>query len=76
MEQKEQVPYWQKEKNSSPHVIYGGHFQEFRKRGGTENLAGIVGFGMTCHITDLNFKLHRDTVSIYKKHFLIKLMEK
>lgn len=31
-------------------IIYGGTFQEYGLRGGTENVAGIVGFGEACDI--------------------------
>lgn len=31
-------------------LIFGGHEQEFGLRGGTENVAGIVGFGEACRI--------------------------
>ena len=31
-------------------IIHGGHNQEFGLRGGTENVAGIVGFGVACNM--------------------------
>lgn len=38
-------------------IINGGKSQEFGLRGGTENVAGIVGFGMACELID------KDTVA-------------
>ena len=32
-------------------IIFGGAMQEFGLRGGTENVAGIVGFGMACNLS-------------------------
>lgn len=37
-------------------IIFGGSSQEFGMRGGTENVAGIVGFGAACEILRLNQK--------------------
>lgn len=37
-------------------IIFGGNSQEFGLRGGTENAAGIVGFGAACEILRLNQK--------------------
>lgn len=37
----------------SPEIL-GGRYQEFGVRGGTENVAGIVGFGKACEIAELN----------------------
>lgn len=37
-------------------IIFGGKSQEFGLRGGTENVAGIVGFGVACEILRLNQK--------------------
>lgn len=37
-------------------LIYGGSSQEFGLRGGTENVAGIVGFGAACAL--MNKQLH------------------
>lgn len=37
-------------------IIFGGKSQEFGLRGGTENVAGIVGFGAACEILRLNQK--------------------
>lgn len=43
-------------------LICGGDRQEFGLRGGTENVAGIVGFGRACEISA--GQLHADTVQI------------
>lgn len=37
-------------------IIFGGSSQEFGLRGGTENVAGIVGFGVACEILRLSQK--------------------
>lgn len=41
-------------------IIHGGTTQEFGLRGGTENVAGIVGFGKACEISKKNLKANRE----------------
>lgn len=40
-------------------LIYGGSHQEFGLRGGTENVAGIVGFGKACEIAKRDLEKNR-----------------
>ena len=40
-------------------LIYGGSHQEFGLRGGTENVAGIVGFGKACEIAQRDLETNR-----------------
>lgn len=41
-------------------MIHGGAAQEFGFRGGTENVAGIVGFGKACEILAQDLKANRE----------------
>lgn len=39
-----------KDKSALSPIVYGGSSQEFGLRGGTENVAGVVGFGEACAV--------------------------
>ena len=58
-----------KDKKILSSLINGGDEQEFGLRGGTENVAGIVGFGEACEIARYGLEEYRDTVIAYKKQF-------
>lgn len=53
-------------------MITGGKFQEFGMRGGTENVAGIVGFGKACELLE-NMDLKFNSFEPYKKLFMNRL---
>ena len=56
-------------------IIFGGAEQEFGLRAGTENVAGIVGFGEACEISSKS--LHEDCiwVSTLKQRFYMALTD-
>lgn len=53
----------------------GGH-QEKGKRAGTENVAGIVGFGEACKIARINIEQHIDRMRKMNIYFMKSLYEK
>lgn len=50
-------------------IIHGGRTQEFGMRGGTENVAGIVGFGKACQMAKSELVERRTAVSLVKRLF-------
>lgn len=65
-----------KDKKILSPIINGGDEQEFGLRGGTENVAGIVGFGEACELARYGLEEYRDTVIAYKKRFCKLLQER
>jgi len=63
-----------KEKIFSP-LIYGGADQEFSLRGGTENVAGIVGFGQACEDAVKNLQGDIDCILKIKQRFYTALLQ-
>lgn len=55
-------------------LICGGSDQEFGLRGGTENVAGIIGFAKACEITRNNFSENVRYVGMLKTIFYNELM--
>ena len=60
-----------KNKNIITPSIFGSESQEFGLRGGTENVAGIVGFGEACKIAKENLELNRKHIAKLRKTFAI-----
>lgn len=58
-----------KDKTLVRSLIYGGTNQEFGLRGGTENVASIVGLGKACDLICSDFGTQRVTVSLLKRLF-------
>lgn len=58
-----------KDKTLARSLIYGGTNQEFGLRGGTENVASIVGLGKACDLICSDFGTQRVTISLLKRLF-------
>ena len=54
-------------------LICGGKSQEYGLRGGTENVAGIVGFGYACELLEKDFKEYSNHTSAVKQEFFREL---
>lgn len=57
-------------------ISYGGTSQERGKRSGTENVAGIAGFGKAIEIATRNYIIHNKKLRTIREYFLEKLSEK
>lgn len=55
-------------------LITGGEEQEFGYRGGTENVAGMVGFGKACELMQQNFNKAQERITYLKKLFFNALL--
>ena len=62
-----------KEKTLLEPLISGGKTQEFGLRGGTENVAAIVGFGYACELLEKDFKRYSSHTSAVKQEFFREL---
>lgn len=56
-------------------LVFGGDQQEFGLRGGTENVAGIVGFGTACEIARKDMKETATKISLIRQRFFLTLRE-
>lgn len=56
-------------------LIHGGSEQEFGLRGGTENVAGAVGFGRACELAASRLQEDRTYVSSLKQRFVTELSD-
>lgn len=63
-----------KEKVFSP-LVHGGAGQESGLRGGTENVAGIVGFGQACEEVVENFQSDTEEILRIKQRFYTALLQ-
>lgn len=57
-------------------ISYGGTSQERGKRSGTENVAGIAGFGKAVEISNRNYIINNKKLRTIRDYFLEKLSEK
>ena len=57
-------------------IINGGSTQEFGLRGGTENVAGVVGFGVACELVSKELDCNAKTIIRYKQQFYQVLKDK
>ena len=64
-----------KNKETMSPLIHGGATQEFGYRGGTENVPGIVGFGVACELISSELGVFSVSTSFIKKLFYNKLIE-
>ena len=64
-----------KDKTVLSPIISGGRFQEHGLRGGTENVAGIVGFGKACEIMQTNMREIETRIEAVKQKFFTTMME-
>ena len=56
-------------------IILGGRDQEYGLRGGTENVAGIYGFGLACDILRNSIDVDSNSISILKQNFYARIKE-
>lgn len=54
-------------------LLHGGG-QEIGLRSGTENVAGIIGFGMACNISELNFPKIQHKIKELQKYMVEKIL--
>lgn len=57
-------------------ITYGGTSQERGKRSGTENVAGIAGFGKAVEIANKNYIINNKKLRTIRDYFLEKLTER
>ncbi len=56
-------------------LLQGGS-QEYKKRAGTENLAGIVGFGKACELAEQNLDSHIQKITDLRDYFLTEIQRR